>query len=128
HIYILYLALFSLILFLFFFFFSSRRRHTRSKRDWSSDVCSSDLHALHVRPSLDPALRDGGDGRGDACQQALGQSEVDREGRQVAAVHPDRGGLYGKRLIELWLGVDLDQHAQCVCARGPGERSQPVRG
>src|SRR5207249_460301 len=24
------------------FFFSSRRRHTRSKRDWSSDVCSSD--------------------------------------------------------------------------------------
>src|SRR5699024_11980463 len=29
---------------LFFFFFSSRRRHTRSKRDWSSDVCSSDLN------------------------------------------------------------------------------------
>src|SRR2546421_3140861 len=28
---------------LFFFFFSSRRRHTRSDRDWSSDVCSSDL-------------------------------------------------------------------------------------
>src|SRR5699024_11266780 len=28
---------------LLLFFFSSRRRHTRSKRDWSSDVCSSDL-------------------------------------------------------------------------------------
>src|SRR6266436_3927556 len=28
---------------LFFFFFSSRRRHTRCSRDWSSDVCSSDL-------------------------------------------------------------------------------------
>ena len=27
----------------FTFFFSSRRRHTRSDRDWSSDVCSSDL-------------------------------------------------------------------------------------
>src|SRR6267378_6663316 len=26
-----------------YFFFSSRRRHTRSLRDWSSDVCSSDL-------------------------------------------------------------------------------------
>src|SRR5699024_4041530 len=26
-----------------YFFFASRRRHTRSKRDWSSDVCSSDL-------------------------------------------------------------------------------------
>src|SRR5690606_39775778 len=31
-------------LFFFFFFFSSRRRHTRFSRDWSSDVCSSDLH------------------------------------------------------------------------------------
>src|SRR5207302_8262075 len=29
--------------FSFFFFFSSRRRHTRFSRDWSSDVCSSDL-------------------------------------------------------------------------------------
>src|SRR5690606_40647478 len=28
-----------------FFFFSSRRRHTRFSRDWSSDVCSSDLPA-----------------------------------------------------------------------------------
>src|SRR2546429_2967412 len=36
-----------------FFFFSSRRRHTRCSRDWSSDVCSSDLiehaHAKLVR-------------------------------------------------------------------------------
>src|SRR5690349_1240323 len=32
-----------------FFFFSSRRRHTRSLRDWSSDVCSSDL-TLGSRP------------------------------------------------------------------------------
>src|SRR5438067_7079336 len=30
-------------LYMYHFFFSSRRRHTRSKRDWSSDVCSSDL-------------------------------------------------------------------------------------
>src|SRR2546421_3640371 len=29
-----------------FFFFSSRRRHTRSDRDWSSDVCSSDLDLI----------------------------------------------------------------------------------
>src|SRR5690606_40805289 len=27
----------------YYFFFSSRRRHTRFSRDWSSDVCSSDL-------------------------------------------------------------------------------------
>src|SRR3712207_8092848 len=31
------------------FFFSSRRRHTRYWRDWSSDVCSSDL--VHAYPS-----------------------------------------------------------------------------
>src|SRR5436305_14998758 len=31
------------MLLFFFFFFSSRRRHTRCGRDWSSDVCSSDL-------------------------------------------------------------------------------------
>src|SRR5260370_25563286 len=30
------------------FFFSSRRRHTRFKCDWSSDVCSSDLYGVHV--------------------------------------------------------------------------------
>src|SRR2546421_277181 len=35
-----------------FFFFSSRRRHTRSDRDWSSDVCSSDLV---TRRSIGPA-------------------------------------------------------------------------
>src|SRR5579872_1620418 len=31
----------------FFFFFSSRRRHTRCGRDWSSDVCSSDLTCVY---------------------------------------------------------------------------------
>src|SRR2546422_9566923 len=35
------------IVFFFFFFFSSRRRHTRCSRDWSSDVCSSDLEWEH---------------------------------------------------------------------------------
>src|SRR5699024_10887133 len=33
-----------------FFFCASRRRHTRSKRDWSSDVCSSDLRAADRNP------------------------------------------------------------------------------
>src|SRR5439155_2390930 len=35
--------LFISLFYFFFFFFSSRRRHTRWPRDWSSDVCSSDL-------------------------------------------------------------------------------------
>src|SRR5438067_3919263 len=43
-------------LLLLFFFFSSRRRHTRSKRDWSSDVCSSDLVSALRRSPARPAL------------------------------------------------------------------------
>src|SRR5699024_11227273 len=42
-IYVVYLLCYMFDI-LHVFFFSSRRRHTRSKRDWSSDVCSSDLH------------------------------------------------------------------------------------
>src|SRR2546422_3808053 len=36
-------------MFFLFFFFSSRRRHTRCSRDWSSDVCSSDLRLAASR-------------------------------------------------------------------------------
>src|SRR3712207_820940 len=41
-----------LLYFTVFFFFSSRRRHTRYWRDWSSDVCSSDLRAVRPRVRL----------------------------------------------------------------------------
>src|SRR5260370_31701756 len=34
------------------FFFSSRRRHTRFKCDWSSDVCSSDLWIMNAAKTL----------------------------------------------------------------------------
>src|SRR6266498_1158463 len=44
---------------LFFFFFSSRRRHTRCGRDWSSDVCSSDLADLRELLAALTAVRDG---------------------------------------------------------------------
>src|SRR5690606_27685569 len=42
-----------------FFFFSSRRRHTRFSRDWSSDVCSSDLVRMAQNFSLRYPLVDG---------------------------------------------------------------------
>src|SRR3712207_9567456 len=40
-----------------FFFFSSRRRHTRYWRDWSSDVCSSDLVDIKS-PDINAYLKD----------------------------------------------------------------------
>src|SRR5207245_4673927 len=40
------------------FFVSSRRRHTRCYRDWSSDVCSSDLHRPARPRSVRPPLPD----------------------------------------------------------------------
>src|SRR2546429_7388297 len=64
-----------------YFFFSSRRRHTRCSRDWSSDVCSSDL--LAHRRSL---LSFGGLGV-DAAQQVELPSQVP-EGRSGTEIPP----------------------------------------
>src|SRR2546422_11582941 len=53
----------TLILFVCFFFFSSRRRHTRCSRDWSSDVCSSDLvHHFPMNPRRQVELGSSGSG------------------------------------------------------------------
>src|SRR5215813_5087535 len=52
------------MLFFFFFFFSSRRRHTRCGRDWSSDVCSSDLGLTHLTPWLMRQVGEAADGAG----------------------------------------------------------------
>src|SRR5207253_6931714 len=43
-----------------YYFFSSRRRHTRWPRDWSSDVCSSDLGSGWVCPALHHARQEAG--------------------------------------------------------------------
>src|SRR5690606_7123851 len=42
-----------------FFFFSSRRRHTRFSRDWSSDVCSSDLKTKPTQHSVKTLMESG---------------------------------------------------------------------
>src|SRR3712207_9420237 len=66
------------------FFYSSRRRHTRYWRDWSSDVCSSDLADQAFDPAVD--------------QAALGQRE--------------RGGLAAVGLVERL--VAAPHHAEVV--------------
>src|SRR5206468_12285628 len=68
-----------------FFFFSSRRRHTRSDRDWSSDVCSSDLRGRRRRRSAprapSPAARRG-PSRCRSEERRVGKS-VDLGGRRI---------------------------------------------
>src|SRR3989440_6801402 len=69
----------------FFFFFSSRRRHTRSDRDWSSDVCSSDL-------VVDADLAELVDDHGVFLAVRLGQDAVEQgglAGAEIAGQHRD---------------------------------------
>src|SRR5271157_6377199 len=67
----------------FFFFFSSRRRHTRCGRDWSSDVCSSDLGAGAPRHSHWRRPRDHQrERRGRSEERRVGKS-VDLGGRRI---------------------------------------------
>src|SRR6266498_3456591 len=71
-----------------FFFFSSRRRHTRCGRDWSSDVCSSDLGpavAVAHRIELQPLANFPGDVRPYGSWRELhGQLEALVRGRTLA--------------------------------------------
>src|SRR5437870_4184066 len=74
----------------FFFFFSSRRRHTRWPRDWSSDVCSSDLDTCRVAGS--PA---------DRARESLGVRNESREDRgQVSRSKVSRQEL-GEQIAEV---------------------------
>src|SRR5207237_7870358 len=76
------------------FFFSSRRRHTRFKCDWSSDVCSSDLEPAHpsavgilrtdepVRAPLLEAVRDPAGHAADGKGRREERSEERRVGKE----------------------------------------------
>src|SRR5699024_2102129 len=74
-----------------FFFFSSRRRHTRSKRDWSSDVCSSDLaHGGRLPGRTAHRHRGliGGRGRGRGDPAGLGRGGIRARGPAPARFSP----------------------------------------
>src|SRR5690349_23378018 len=81
----------------FFFFFSSRRRHTRSLRDWSSDVCSSDL--VYVT----------GIGRGD------GRQAVELGVMELLTRHVDRVGLFRPLVRSEEHTSELQSRRDLVC-------------
>src|SRR5690606_40962432 len=72
------------------FFFSSRRRHTRFSRDWSSDVCSSDLRlasqltgwTLNVMTEDDIRAKQEAE-TGDVLRNFLEELDVDEELAQI---------------------------------------------
>src|SRR2546421_900062 len=78
-------------LFSFYFFFSSRRRHTRSDRDWSSDMCSSDLIP------------------GNRLDQYLGGSRIDPAGRNILQFFPlpNRTGPNGSTVFQNYLSQGI---------------------
>src|SRR5256884_468392 len=76
-----------------FFFFSSRRRHTRCSRDWSSDVCSSDLSRSPV--GGDRVICAVATKHSDAVRPSLGQ-------RQLRSFFADLGGIKDEFK---WIGI-----------------------
>src|SRR5690606_6618937 len=71
-----------------FFFFSSRRRHTRFSRDWSSDVCSSDLRT------------DGG--RRFSYESLVGEVRFSKQCVDVLAFLPGRRVYIQRRIRKIW--------------------------
>src|SRR5256884_1404070 len=93
-----------------FFFFSSRRRHTRCSRDWSSDVCSSDLlpEGARIRTREDPM------DRLTAVILAAGEAKRMRS-RQPKVLHP----LCGRPLIAYALRIARALADRTVVVTGP---------
>src|SRR5690606_30518115 len=89
------------------FFFSSRRRHTRFSRDWSSDVCSSDLAVIRAGEDDDGRIGVVAQRRTDlfrappGWQQWIAPSENRQEGAAYASERLQR--------VEVFPGEDLSQ-------------------
>src|SRR2546429_5782184 len=80
-----------------FFFFSSRRRHTRCSRDWSSDVCSSDLNSQRHR--LQTFVHE--QRRGKKCIHANGLPQWPREQAAVRVCKTQEAGHEDRKSTRL---------------------------
>src|SRR4051812_49491306 len=99
---------------LILFFFSSRRRHTRLTCDWSSDVCSSDLHEQELLARL---------GVHPAEQQAQAGELLPAVARHLAQERPLAvDDLVVRQRQEEVLGRDVEEIGRASC-RGKGSNS-----
>src|SRR3712207_9140598 len=103
-------------------FFSSRRRHTRYWRDWSSDVCSSDLrddlgHLKRVATEVEEVI-----GGADAAANKhflpdRDQGRLGEDGRGWCREKGENSGVAGlfkkkkKKISVKWIIVYLDSHS-----------------
>src|SRR5215471_19513829 len=110
---------------MFCFFFSSRRRHTSSLRDWSSDVCSSDLERVVLETRVEEDAQERRIAL-DALEEAAGETRED--GAVVARARGlldlgDRARrldlLVDDRLVERFLAREV------AIERGLGETDCP---
>src|SRR3989440_4460210 len=97
-----------IFVFFIFFFFSSRRRHTRSDRDWSSDVCSSDLlesaaavgrREVILHRALE--LGDGGEDGFEGNESGLAHLDAMLDGRQEQRLRSEERRV-GKECRSRW--------------------------
>src|SRR6267378_7051567 len=100
------------------FFFSSRRRHTRSLRDWSSDVCSSDLLFGHQFTQCWVDMR----GMSDAYMRGKGIDYFENSRR---ATYAQQG--YAIANPEGWAGYGRDVWGITACD-GPGDFTRTFNG
>src|SRR5699024_6487515 len=93
-------------------FFASRRRHTRSKRDWSSDVCSSDLRTPGYLPGPEDVyvpmgmIKKNGLRKGDAITGAV------RQGRDGEHPSKQRGKFNALVRLETINGLTAEESAK----------------
>src|SRR5690606_41094193 len=112
--YIIYLICNYLVFLVYFlFFFSSRRRHTRFSRDWSSDVCSSDLSPMATYSAKDGCPTDfhlvhyGTRAEGGAGLVYTEMTCVSPEGR----ITPGCAGMYAPEHVAAWKRIVDFVHA-----------------
>src|SRR6266436_7873358 len=106
------------------FFFSSRRRHTRCSRDWSSDVCSSDLEFADLLQARCPEMQvlTGAVGSTSSRERSHSEIQIVIPGERAVAeivYRTPEGSVRRQAMSERQISIiPAGQPHQLLCARG----------